>query len=166
MRVLFVQGGLFYDGNTNYMSDAFFLGLLIFLQAAIFIDIQFIMAYFASRKESGYLKIIATTFAIFVAGLIVLFFMMRNPDAVTRLGIERLMVPESGLIFFVLIFIKARITYRVVLRSRSPEFYDISFFGKKVYRPEVVKKSEIAIYVVSMPFTLITGAYFIANVFT
>lgn len=148
------------------MSDAFFLGLLIFLQAAIFIDLQFVMAYFARRKESGYLKIIAATFVILIAGVIALFYMLRNPDAVTRLGIQRLMVPESGLIFSALFFIKLRIAYRVIKRSRDPEFYDISFFGKKVYRPNVVKKSEIAIYAVTMPFTLITGAYFIANTFT
>jgi len=148
------------------MKDTFFPGLLIFLQILIFADIQFLRSYIAGKNESNSIKLFMTTSGVFIIGIIILVIMMLYPDVVAKFQMQRMMVLESGLIFSFLIFIKARITVRVFKRVKSPDFYDISFFGKKVYKLEVVKKSELAIYILSMPFTLITGAYFLVNILT
>ena len=109
--------------------------------------------------------LLITGFAIFSIGLLTLIILMNTSDVVKKFKMEKMMVLESGLIFFFLLYIKGRITVRTIKRANDPDFYDISFFGKKVYRPNVVKKSELAIFLLTMPFTLICGAYFIANIF-
>ena len=147
------------------MKDNFFLGLLIFLQILIFVEIQFMRSYLSRKKESSFKVLFITTSVIFIIGIIILAVMMRDPDVVAKFQMQRMMVLESGLIFCFLVYIKVRITIRVLNRVKSPDYYDISFFGKKVYRLEVVKKSELAIYILSMPVTLIAGAYFLVNVF-
>jgi hypothetical protein len=106
-----------------------------------------------------------TTSVILVIGIAILAVMMNDPVVVAKFQMQRMMVLESGLLFCFLVYIKTRITIRVLNRVKNPDFYDISFFGKKVYRVEVVKKSELAIYILSMPVTLIAGAYFLVNVF-
>ncbi|HNX25032.1 MAG TPA: hypothetical protein PKG60_13375 [Spirochaetota bacterium] len=147
------------------MKDTFFLGLLIFLQLMIFINIQFLRLYIANKKAGSFKILFTTTSIIFIIGVILLIVMMLDPDVVAKFQMQRMMVLESGLIFCFLVYIKARITIRVLKRVKDPEYYDISFFGKKVYRLNVVKKSELAIYILSMPVTLIAGAYFLVNVF-
>lgn len=148
------------------MKDAFFLVLLIFLQISIFIHIQFITAYIIQKKNSSLKGFLVTTITNFIIGMAMLIVMLDDPDVLKRFKVEPMMVVESGLAFFFLLFIKIRITVRVIKRVKNPDFYDISFFGKKVYKLDVVKKSELAIYILSMPFTLVTGAYFLVNVFT
>ncbi len=147
------------------MNDAFFPALLIILQILIFADIRYIRLYITNKNDVYFKKFKITTFIIFCLGLVILATMAHTPEVVTKFKMQTMMVLESGLIFFSLLMVKARITIRVIKRGKSPEYYDISFFGKKVYRPDVVKKSELAIFILSMPFTLITGAYFLANVF-
>jgi hypothetical protein len=148
------------------MKDAFFLGLLILLQISILVSIQFLTSYFGERKKGSFQGVIVTTSFSFLIGIVLLIIMMYAPDIISKFNIQTMMVPESGLIFFFLVFVKTRITIRVLKRVKSPDYYDISFFGKKVYRLNVVKKSELAIFILSMPFTLITGAYFLVNIFT
>ena len=148
------------------MKDAFFLVLLMFFQISIFIHIQFITSYIINKTDGSFKGFLVTTFTNFLIGMAMLIVMMDTPDIVGRFKLEPMMVLESGLIFCFLLFIKIRITARVLKRVKSPDYYDISFFGKKVYRLDVVKKSELAIYILTMPFTLVTGAYFLVNVFT
>jgi len=149
----------------KYMNDAFFLGLLIFLQFSIFVSIQFARSYISNRTASSYNRIRIAIIINVLTGLLTLFLMIHNPEVVSKFQIQSMMVLESGLIFFFLVYIKSRIAIRVIKRSKDTNYYDISFFGKKVYKPEVVKKSEVAIFIVTMPFTVITGAYFLANIF-
>ena len=147
------------------MKDKFFLGLLVFLQLLIFINIKFIRSYIANKKDGSFRIMFITTSVILIIGIAILAVMMNDPVVVAKFQMQRMMVLESGLLFCFLVYIKTRITIRVLNRVKNPDFYDISFFGKKVYKVEVVKKSELAIYILSMPVTLIAGAYFLVNVF-
>lgn len=147
------------------MKDKFFPGLLIFLQLLIFINIKFIRSYIANKKDGSFRIMFITTSVILIIGIAILAVMMNDPVVVAKFQMQRMMVLESGLLFCFLVYIKTRITIRVLHRVKNPDFYDISFFGKKVYKVEVVKKSELAIYILSMPVTLIAGAYFLVNVF-
>jgi len=147
------------------MNNAFFPGLLIFLQVSIYVNIRFFISYIIKKKESSQKKFFITTLVNSLTGIVLLAVMMLTPEGVARFELQTMMILESGLIFFFLIFVKVTIAVRVLKRAKEPEYYDISFFGKKVYKPEVVKKSELAIFILTVPFTLITGAYFVANIF-
>jgi hypothetical protein len=147
------------------MKDLFFLGILIFLQFSILLNIQLLISYFSSGKKGSLKGVYAAASVNLFIGIIILLIMVFAPDVVSKFELQSMTVPESGLIFCLLVFIKARIALRVFRRAKDPDYYDISFFGKKVYRLNVVKKSELAVFLLSMPVTLIAGAYFVVNIF-
>ena len=147
------------------MRDIFFLGLLVALQLSIFIHALFIGAYLSEKSERSFQGFLVTTVSNFLIGMIMLIMMVKTPEIIRKFSFKPMMVLESGLVFFSLLFVKIRITIRIIKRFMNPEYYDLNFFGKKVYKPGVVKKSELAIYYLTMPFTLFTGAYFLANMF-
>jgi len=147
------------------MKDLFFLGLLIVLQISILLNIRFAINYFIRGEEESRKGLLAAASVNFLIGIILLIIMFFAPDILSKFQIQSMTVPESGLIFCLLVFIKIRIVLRVFKRVKDPDFYDISFFGKKVYRLNVVKKSELAVFLLSMPVTLIAGAYFVVNIF-
>lgn len=147
------------------MRDTFFLGLLISLQLSIFVHALFIAAYIAEKSDRSFRGFLVTTSSNFITAMVMVVMMMQTPEIVRRFRLEPMLLLESGLVFFFLLFVKIRITVRVIKRAMNPENYDISFFGKRVYKQTILKKSELAVYFLTMPVTLITGAYFIVNIF-
>jgi len=146
------------------MKYDFFFWLLICLHISMLIHIVYIAAYIEDKKYKLLRGFNFTSVSTILLGLLLLIVILLKPDAAARFEFKTLLVIESGFVFLFLVFVKVSITFRIIKRSKSLEYYDISFFGKKVYRLEIVKKSELAVYILSMPFTLISGAYFIANV--
>lgn len=132
---------------------------------SIFIHALFIGSYLSEKSERSFRGFLVTTVSNFLIGMIMLIIMMKTPEIIRKFSFKPMMVLEAGLVFFSLLFVKIRITIRIIMRAMKPESYDINFFGKKVYKPGIVKKSELAIYYLTMPFTLFTGAYFLANIF-
>jgi len=147
------------------MKAAIFLVLLIFLQISIFVHFQFIRSYIFDKQWGRLKKFLVVALINIFIGIILLAGLMGSPEFYKTFSLGPVLILESGIIFLILVFVKVRITLRVIKRSKSPEYYDISFFGRKVYRLNIVKKTELAIYILSMPITLIAGAYFIVNVF-
>lgn len=153
---------IFFSGN-DLMKDGFFFWLLILLHISIFAHIIYIVAYIEEKKDKIFKGFVVTTATNFMFGMLTLILLIREPDVAVNIEMKTLMLIESGFMFLFLIFVKTKITIRIFRRSKNSDFYDISFFGKKVYKVDIVKKSELAFYFLSMPFTLLTGAYFIAN---
>ena len=149
-----------------FMRDIFFLGLLISLQLSVFIHGLFIASYITEKSERSFRGFLVTTFSNFLIGMTILVMMMKTPEIIRKFSLEPMLLLESGLVFFFLLFVKIRITVRIIKRATDSANYDINFFGKRVYRQTIVKKSELAVYFLTMPFTLITGAYFLVNIFT
>ena len=63
----------------------------------------------------------------------------------------------------ILLFMQVIILFRVYRRSKDPVFFDINFFGKKVFRKGVIKQSEFLTFILTMPFFLMVGSYFVAR---
>lgn len=85
---------------------------------------------------------------------------MQTPQIIYKFKLEFILIVEAGLVFILLLFVKIRITLRIILRSMNPEYYDINFFGKKVYKTKIISKAEVAAYILTMPITIFAGAYF------
>ncbi len=147
------------------MIDSLFLWLLIYLQISVFVHILFIVSYISEQSNFSFRGFLFTTFTNFGIGMGALIVMMRDPDVVRRFSVGPVLFIESGVVFCLLIFLKILITVRIIKRMKAPDSYDISFFGKKVYRQDVVKKGELATYFLTLPFTLMSGAYFLVNLF-
>lgn len=147
------------------MIDSLFLWLLIYLQISVFVHILFIVSYISEKSSFSFRGFLLTTLTNFVIGMVILVVMMRDPDVIRRFTLGPVLFIESGVVFVLLIFLKILITVRIFKRMKNPENWDISFFGKRVYKKQVVKKGELATYFLTLPFTLISGAYFLVNLF-
>jgi hypothetical protein len=86
--------------------------------------------------------------------------LMQTPQIIYKFRVEFILLIEAGLVFILLLLVKIRITIRIFIRSRDPEYYDINFFGKKVYKTKIISKGEVAAYILTMPVTLFAGSYF------
>ncbi|HOP63478.1 MAG TPA: hypothetical protein PK358_08010 [Spirochaetota bacterium] len=147
------------------MIDSLFLWLLVYLQISVFVHILFIVSYISEKSNFSFRGFLVTTLTNFVIGMAILIVMMKDPDVIRRFTMGPVLFIESGVIFSLLIFLKVLITIRIIRRMKAPDSYDVSFFGKKVYKQDVVRKGELATYFLTLPFTLISGAYFLVNLF-
>lgn len=147
------------------MMDSLFLWLLVYLQISVFVHILFIVSYISEKSSFSFRGFLLTTATNFAIGMGILIVMMKDPDVIRRFTLGPVLFIESGVVFSLLIFLKILITVRIIKRMKAPDSYDISFFGKRVYKQDVVKKGELATYFLTLPFTLMSGAYFLVNLF-
>ena len=68
----------------------------------------------------------------------------------------------SGFITILILTLKIFIFRRIYKRTKDPNYYHVNFFGKKVYEKKIVKQYEFLTLILSMPFFLMIGAYFVA----
>ncbi len=142
------------------MRNSFFLTLFILLQLSIFVHVFFIASYVKSKSTASFRGFLATTFTNFTITAIMVIMLMQTPQIIYKFKLEFILIIEAGLVFVLLLLVKIRVTIRIIIRSRNPEFYDINFFGKKVYKTKIISKGEVAAYILTMPVTLFAGAYF------
>lgn len=122
------------------------------------------MVSFISKKKDKdfrgfFLTAIVNIFmAIFIAFLIALY-----PSQLRQINLEKILFFESGAVFFTMLFVKLRITIRIYKRAKDPSNYHYNIFGKKVLHKNVATPQDVMIYFMTLPFTLISGAYFIVK---
>jgi hypothetical protein len=122
------------------------------------------MVSFISKKQDKdfrgfFITAIVNIFmAIFIAFLIILY-----PGQMRQINIDKILFFESGAIFFVMLFVKMRITVRIYKKSKDPSNYHFNVFGKKVLHKNVATPQDVMIYFMTLPITLISGAYFIVK---
>ncbi len=142
------------------MRHSFFLTLIILLQLSIIVHAAFIASYFKTKNTTAFQGFLATIFINFIIVAIIVIMLMQTPDIIYKFKLEFILLVEAGLVFCLLMLVKIRITLRIILRSRNPEYYDLNFFGKKVYKAKIISKEEVAAYILTMPVTIFAGAYF------
>jgi hypothetical protein len=99
---------------------------------------------------------------VILAGVCIVVLMSR-PDMLYQVDVPRLLWLMSGFVMIVTLWIKIRIFVKIYKRAKDPDNYHLNFFGKKVLHSTVVSKMEMAIFFGTMPFFLMSGAYFIAR---
>jgi len=99
---------------------------------------------------------------IILAGACIVLFMSK-PDMLHEVDVPRLLWLMSGFIMFMTLGVKIKIFIKIYRRAKDPDNYHLNFFGKKVLHSSVVSKMEMAIFFGTMPFFLMSGAYFMAR---
>ncbi len=145
------------------MKEILFLSLIFLLELSIAIHIRYMVGYVSSKSNSHFRGFIVTTFTNIVCAMVMTVIVFNNPGVIGRLNIDLFFILEGGFVFIVLLLIKIRIGIQIIRRTRDPEYYHLNYFGKKIYEGPVVKKGELAFYFLSMPFTLIAGAFFVTK---
>ena len=69
----------------------------------------------------------------------------------------------SGLIMGVALYYQILIIVNLYKRRRNHEFYHYNIFGKKVFKNEIVLNRELWIFLITIPFFLLPGGYFVAR---
>lgn len=141
------------------------LSLIVAFQLSVFVHIQFIAGYVSSKKNKDFIGFLVTTFTNMLIGMILAIVVLNNGKAIHQLNLDFMLTLESGLLFAFLVYLKVKVTITIIKRMKDPQYYHITYFGKKVYDKSVVTMKELGVYYVTVPFTLIAGAYFIVKVF-
>lgn len=137
--------------------------LLITLAFAFCFQFLLIALYLSSKSENYFKSLLGTFIINTVLMVLISIVAITNPLDVYSINLKFIMWIVSGIILFFIIVLKLNIAIRIYRRSKDPAFYSINFFGKKVYEPGVVKGKEILAVIVSFPFFLIIGSYFVAR---
>lgn len=137
--------------------------LLLLLAVSVSIHIYFLVRYIRSHDEWhlwGYIN--TTVINVFLAGVSILILVFR-PEKIRTLDTALMMWIMSGAMMTLVLIFQVSIVTRILQRSKLPEYYHYNFFGKKILDAKVVKPMEVALFIVSMPFFVISGAYFAAR---
>ncbi|HOW82251.1 MAG TPA: hypothetical protein PK573_06815 [Spirochaetota bacterium] len=137
--------------------------LLLLLLMSFSIHILILIFYLLSKTRALFIWFLATAFSNFIIGMILTVVAIRNPERIRTMNLEFISWVLSGFISLFMLSIKIYLATRIYRRRRDPSSYHYSYFGKKVYNVATVKNYEVAIFILSMPFFLICGAYFLAK---
>ncbi len=137
--------------------------IFITLSFSFCLQILVIIQYLLTKSDN-YFRIFLGTFIInTILMIITTVSLFRNPSALSALDLKFLLWILSGFILLFIIFIKISTIVKIIKRSKDPQYYTINFFGKKVYEKGIVKPNEFLTIVLTMPFFLLVGSYFIAR---
>lgn len=138
---------------------------LLLLTLAFAFCFQFLLiVLYISNKSDNYFKSLLGTFIINTTLMVLISIVaIGNPADVYSINIKFVSWVVSGIICFFVLILKISITIRILKRTKDPNFYDINFFGKKVYRPGLVRPNEFLALIASVPIFLLIGSYFVAR---
>lgn len=139
------------------------LFFIIVLEISFVVHIYFLINFLSKHQDRDFKGFFVTTItnifmAIFIAVLIIVY-----PGQTRQINIDLLLFVESGVIFMIMLYAKYRITAGIVRRMKNPENYHFNAFGKKVYHSSTATMKDVMFYFLTLPFTLICGAYFVTR---
>jgi hypothetical protein len=139
--------------------ELFFLLLLVSFCFHVFFLVQY-----ALRGDKRDLKRFTQTAItnIVIAGSLI-FVALLWPGLVRGVKLKVIVWLFSGLIMIMMLMIKVTVFKIIYRRSKDPAHFHYNFFGKKVLHPTVVRPVEVILFMFTIPFFLIAGAYFIAR---
>jgi hypothetical protein len=137
--------------------------LLIALSFSFCFQIAIIILYLSSKKDLYYKTFLGTFIINTILMVITSAVALTSPLSIQRINVKFILWIISGLIMIVLLFLQVTILFRIYRRSKDPDFFDFNFFGKKVFRKGVMKQSEFLTFILTIPFFLMVGSYFVAR---
>ena len=139
------------------------LFFIIVLEISFILHVYFLITFISRKEDRAFRGFLFTSVTNIFIGIFLAVFIIISPREVKELNLERLIFIQSGLLFFTMLYVKGRVTYRIYRRSQDPEHFHYSYFGKKVIHSTAVSGKDVITYFLTLPFTLICGAYFIVK---
>ena len=137
--------------------------LLFLLVISFFIHIASIIYYVVNKTKTAFNLFVSTLVSNMALSLAMIIFVLNKPDLIKNLDIKFILWVMSGIVLVIMLNIKISILRNVYKRSKDPANYHLNYFGKKVYGEGVIKKREFFTFLVTLPFFLLMGAYFVAR---
>lgn len=139
------------------------LTFIIILQLSLAVHVYYIISYISKKQDKDFKGFLFTSLINIFLGIFLSVFILLFPQELKEINLERILFIESGVIFFGMLFVKTRIAINIYKRTKDPQYFHYSYFGKKVLHPNVVKMPELFTYFLTLPLTLVCGAYFIVK---
>lgn len=137
--------------------------LFLLLLVSFFFHMFFLVKYVLKGDKRDLKRFIHTAIAnVMIAGSLI-FAALMWPDLIQGVKLKLIVWIFSGLIMIIMLMIKITVFKIIYRRSKDPEYFHYNFFGKKVLHPSVIRPVELILFMFTIPFFLISGAYFIAR---
>lgn len=137
--------------------------ILITLSFSFCLQILVIIQYLLTKSENYYRIFLGTfiinTFLMVISSVAIL----RDSSTIAKIDIKSILWIISGFVLIFILFVKVTTIIKIYKRSKDPQFFSINFFGKKVYEKGIVKPHEFLTLILTMPFFLMVGSYFVAR---
>ncbi len=139
------------------------LFFIIVLEISFVIHIYFLVNFLSKRQDRDFRGFFITTITNIFMGIFIAIFTIIFPAQIREINVDRLLFVESGVVFVIMIYVKGRITMAIYRRAKDPNNYHFNVFGKKVLHGSVATMKDVMFYFLTLPFTLICGAYFVTK---
>ncbi|HNR89862.1 MAG TPA: hypothetical protein PKM65_16110 [Spirochaetota bacterium] len=124
----------------------------------------FLMQYVVTKDTRQLRRFVNTAISnIVIAGGVTILVLFR-PDLIRSIDVDMLLWMITGAIMVMMVTIKVTIVRNIMQRAKDPAFFHYNYFGKKILDPGVVKPGEVMVFMLTMPFFLLAGAYFVARI--
>lgn len=140
--------------------------LFLLLLMSFSVHLLAIIFYFINKSKRLFFTFLGTAFSNIIIGMVLTVLAFNNPATVINMNHDLILWVISGFVAIVMLMVKIYIFVKIYRRKNDPDMYHLNYFGKKVYNVELVKKWELATLILTMPFFLIFGAYFITKLRT
>ncbi len=137
--------------------------LLFLLLISFFSHITSIVFYILNKSKKVFNFFVSTLVTNMCLSLGLIIAALRSPETIKNLNVQLILWVLSGIVLAITLFIQIAVLRIVYLRTKNPDFFHFNYFGKKVYESGVIKKSEFFSFLITLPFFLIIGAYFVAR---
>lgn len=139
------------------------LTFIIILQISIATHIFYIINFISKKRDKDFKGFLFTALTNIFLGIFLSVYILIFPQELASINLNLIVFIESGVIFGAMLLIKIKISINIYRRTKDPQHFHYSYFGRKVLHASVVKISELFAYFLSLPLTIICGAYFIVQ---
>ncbi|MCP4132377.1 MAG: hypothetical protein GY754_15505 [bacterium] len=137
--------------------------LLLLLIGSFSTHLLFVILYVAQRSKKSFNGFVITGGSNVLIMISLSIVAMSKPEFIQEIDLAFILWVTSGIVMCGTLILKINVFRKVHKRTKDPNFYHMNHFGKKVYKEDLVKKSEFLTMILSIPFFLLIGAYFVAK---
>jgi hypothetical protein len=138
-------------------------GLLLLLIASFTFHIIIIILYIKSRDRIFFYWFIAAVVVNLTISLALVVISLTKPLIIKQVKLNVFLWLMSGFVAVLLLIVKLMIFRTIYRRMKDPNWYHLNYFGKKVYERGVIRQEEFLGIFLTLPFFLMTGAFFISK---
>lgn len=124
--------------------------------------IFFVILYVYKRRSFFLTLFINTAVTNIALASSITFITIMRPQDIRKFDIHLLIWLFSGFIMTITLGIKISIFRRMYKNIKDPKNFHYNYFGKKVLEKDAVTQLDLLLFFGTMPFFLLSGAYFVA----
>jgi hypothetical protein len=116
--------------------------------------------YFLNNSKKSFTIYLGTLIVNLVTMIILFINIFKNPLQIAKINFLLYIWLLCGFTAGTLFFIQIKILMNYLERRNDKNMYHLNYFSKRVYHGEVITKKEFLVFMISVPFFLLSGAFF------